>query len=230
MHALLESLKGKLIVSCQAYEMEPLHGSELMARMAQAAKEGGAAAIRANGPEDIRAIKRQTGLPVIGIWKKFYPDSDIYITPGWEEATEVLQAGADIIAIDATVRRRPGGQRLEDIVARLKQTGKALLMADVSTLEEGKCAASIGFDLVSTTLAGYTAYSRQTHLPDFELIAELGAGLDVPVIAEGRIGTPDQALRCLTEGAHCVVVGTAITRPHVLTEKFAEALRGRISV
>lgn len=216
----MDKLQGRIIVSCQAYEGEALFGSDIMARMALAAKEGGASAIRANSPQDIEAIKVVTGLPVIGIWKRQYEDSDIYITPTLSDSLAVLRAGADIVAMDATLRARPGGQRIEAIVRALKSESDALLMADVSTAEEGLYAEQIGFDIVSTTLSGYTPYSPKLEGPDYGLLERLAGSLRIPVAAEGRIGSPDEAARCLELGAWFVVVGTAITRPWTLTEMF----------
>jgi N-acylglucosamine-6-phosphate 2-epimerase len=221
----LTALKGKLIVSCQAYEGEPLYGADIMARIALAAKNGGAAAIRANSPEDIRAIKALSGLPVIGIWKKRYPDSEVYITPALDDAIAVAEAGADIIAMDATDRKRPGGERLETIVENVRKRFGGLLMADISTADEAVRAERLGFDIVSTTLSGYTAYSPKLSGPDFGLIADIVKRTSIPVFAEGRIRTPEEAARCLREGAFAVVVGSAITRPEEIAKRFAEAVR-----
>lgn len=223
---LLSRLRGKLIVSCQALEDEPLHGTAIMTAMARAAKFGGASAIRANGREDVQAIRQVTGLPVIGIVKRVYPDSEVYITPTEKEVQECLEAGADVIAMDATLRHRPKGVTLRELLRRIRENSECLAMADVSTVEEGVAAEEAGFDLVSTTLSGYTPYSRRAAGPDFELIRNLSERLSIPVIAEGRIATPQEARRAIELGAHAVVVGTAITRPHVLTRRFVEALKG----
>lgn len=224
-HPILETLRGGLIVSCQAPFGEPFHGSGAMPLFALAAQQGGAVGIRANSPDDVAAIKARVDLPLIGLWKRDYPDSDVYITPTLEDALAVRRAGADIVALDATLRRRPEDQRLEEIAERLRAGTGCLLMADVSTLEEGLRAAEIGFDVVSTTLSGYTPYSPQSAEPDYELIRELAARLDIPVFAEGRIGTPEQAVRCFDSGAFGLVVGGAITRPHLITERFVRHIR-----
>lgn len=222
---LLQSLSGRLIVSCQAYAGEPLFGADTMSRLAIAAHEGGAAGIRANSPADIAAIKQCLALPVIGLWKERYEESPVYITPTRKEAVAVAEAGADIIAIDATGRRRPGGERLSDIVAYLRSHyGDRLLMADISTVEEGIQAEAMGFDVISTTLSGYTDYSPQLSGPDIGLVAELKTKVSVPVFAEGRIQSPEQASECLRQGAFAVVVGSAITRPELLTRKFVDEL------
>ncbi len=222
---LLESIHRHLIVSCQALEDEPLHGSDMMSRMAVAAQQGGAAAIRANGKNDIIAIKEKVGLPMIGIVKREYPDSDVYITPTLHEVKELIEAGVDIIAIDATGRRRPNDEKLENLLAYIRSESGCLAMADISTKEEGVAAAQMGFDLISTTLSGYTAYSRDLEGPDFQLIRELSASIAQPVIAEGKIYSPEEAAEALACGAYAVVVGSAITRPQILTRRFANQIR-----
>jgi len=223
MNDLIESLRGGLIVSCQAAEGTPLHGSHIMAAMARAAEIGGAVGIRADGPSDIRAIKQSVNLPVIGINKIGRSDTEPYITPTLEAAKEILDAGADIIALDATLRPRKTGIRPADLIALVKALGVAV-MADISTLEEGIAAADAGTDIVATTMSGYTPYSPRQEGPDFALIEGLAARVGVPVIAEGKIWTPEEARRALDLGAHAVVVGTAITRPHIVTERFVRAL------
>lgn len=225
MEKLLEQLKGQLIVSCQAYPGESLYGSHIMTAMANAAKDGGAAAIRANSPQDVAAIKEGCGLPVIGIWKRSYPGSDVYITPCLSDAELLFAAGADIVAVDATGQIRPNGETLEKLVRGIHEQPGRLLMADVSTLEEGIAAEALGFDLISTTLSGYTPYSSQNEGPDFRLLSELAAAVRVPVIAEGRIHAPEQAAEALQAGAYAVVVGTAITRPHTVTGQFVRAIQ-----
>ncbi|WP_235680310.1 N-acetylmannosamine-6-phosphate 2-epimerase [Paenibacillus albicereus] len=222
MATLWEQVRGGLIVSCQALPEEPLHGADIMARMALAAKQGGAAAIRANGAEDVRRIKEATGLPVIGIVKRDYPDSPVYITPTLREVEELLDAGADMIAFDATLRARPGGGTAAQLVRRMHERGVPA-MADVSTLEEAIEARRIGADCVSTTLSGYTPYSVSRTGPDYALVERASQRLDVPVFAEGRVTEPSQIPALLARGAHAVVVGSAITRPQLITERFAAA-------
>jgi len=222
---LIQTLSGGLIVSCQAYAGEPLYGSDTMAKLAVAAREGGAVGIRANSPEDIAAIKQALDLPVIGIWKSRYEHSPVYITPTRKEAIAVAEAGADIIAIDATPRRRPADERLADIIGLLRsEHPHCLLMADVSTVEEGVAAEAMGFDIISTTLSGYTDYSPRQTGPDLELIANLAPRVQIPVFAEGRIQSPEQASRCLQLGACAVVIGSAITRPEAITKRFVDGL------
>jgi N-acylglucosamine-6-phosphate 2-epimerase len=223
--SVFEKFRGGLIVSCQALENEPLHGAEIMARMALAAEAGGAVGIRANGVADIRQIKSVTSLPVIGIIKREYTGSEVYITPTLVEVEEVLAAGADIVAVDATNRLRPDGRNAESFIKLVKHHyPQALVMADVSTLPEGVAAVSAGADLVASTLSGYTRYSPDLDGPDFELIRALSQSVSVPVIAEGRIRTPEEAAKCLQLGAWAVVVGSAITRPQEITQSFVEYL------
>ena len=220
---IMARLRGGLIVSCQAPEGTPLHGSHIMAAMARAAEIGGAVGIRADGPNDIRAIKQAVKLPVLGIYKIRYPDCEPYITPTFEAAREILAAGADIIALDATLRPRLNGLTADELIRQVKALGVPV-MADISTLEEGVAAAESGADIVATTMSGYTPYSPKSDEPDYALIEGLVARVKVPVIAEGKIWTPEQARKALDLGAYAVVVGTAITRPHVVTERFVRAM------
>jgi N-acylglucosamine-6-phosphate 2-epimerase len=227
----VERLRGGLIVSCQALPGEPLFGPAYMARMAIAAYEGGAIGIRANSGPDIRAIREAVPLPLIGLVKRTYPDSAVIITPTLQEAEEAIEAGADILALDATRRRRPGGISLPELVEAIRSRWNAPLLADVSTVEEGVEAARLGFDLVATTLAGYAdGGGYDPYAPDFELLERMVEAvtgrLGVPVVAEGRIWEPAQARRCLELGAFAVVVGSAITRPQCITRRFVAALRG----
>jgi N-acylglucosamine-6-phosphate 2-epimerase len=219
---LMQQIKGKIIVSCQALHDEPLHGSDIMAKMAIAAEQGGAAAIRANSKEDIAAIKNVTQLPVIGIVKRDYPDSDVFITPTLKEVQELLGAKTDVVTIDATSRKRPGNLSLEEMVNYIRSQSQSYIMADISTFEEGVMAMELGVDFISTTLSGYTSYSPQITEPDFELIERLSNLNKTPVIAEGRISSPAQAKKALELGAFSVVVGSAITRPQLITKRFVE--------
>jgi N-acylglucosamine-6-phosphate 2-epimerase len=223
---ILSKIRGGIIVSCQAMEGEPLHGPEMMARMALAAKMGGAVGIRANGEQDIRSIKRLTGLPVIGILKREYAQSEVYITPTLEEVEKVKSAGADIVAVDATCRPRPDGLLPKEFIASIKAKYPDLfIMADVSTLDEGLIAEEAGANLVASTMSGYTEYSPKMEKPDFGLIQKLVQHLQIPVIAEGRIRTPEEAVRCFELGAFSVVIGSAITRPQVITQRFVEQVK-----
>lgn len=223
----LEQVKGKLIVSCQALPEEPLHSSFIMGRMALAAKQGGAAGIRANTVEDIAEIRKNVDLPVIGIIKKDYPDSKIYITTTMAEVDALAAAGVEIIAMDATSNLRPGGVKLADFFSevRKKYPGQKF-MADCSTVEEALEADKLGFDFIGTTLVGYTEQSRgmKVEAEDFKIMRDVLAGVSHPVIAEGNIDTPEKVKRVLELGCYSVVVGSIITRPQVITRRFTQAI------
>ncbi|MFG1945352.1 N-acetylmannosamine-6-phosphate 2-epimerase [Nonomuraea sp. NPDC048826] len=219
MNPVLDAVRGRLIVSCQAYPGEPMRDPDTMCRMAQAVAAGGAAGIRAQGLEDLRRIRAALDLPLIGLWKD--GDGDVFITPTLEHALAVAATGADVVAIDATGRPRPDGRTLAETVSAVRDRTGKLVMADVSTYEEGLVAAEAGADVVGTTLSGYTPYSRPGPEPDLELVAALAAELPVPVIAEGRVHTAGQAAAAVEAGAHAVVVGTAITHPTTITRWFA---------
>lgn len=222
----IQKICGGLIVSCQALDDEPLYGTGMMPLMARAVAIGGAVGIRANGADDIRKIRAEVAMPLIGIVKRNYAGSSVYITPTFKEVEEVAHAGADVVALDATSRTRPGRETLEALVRRIRAAfPELLIMADVSTLEEGLAAAELGVDVVASTLSGYTPYSPQRTEPDFALIESLVRNTGKPVIAEGRIHTPDEALRCIQLGCVAVVVGSAITRPQEITRLFVEKLR-----
>ena len=199
----IESLQGKLIVSCQALPQEPLHSSFIMGRMALAAREGGAYGIRD------------------------YADSEVYITPTMKEVDELMEIGPEIIALDATGAPRPGGMSLDEFFWQAKEKyPKQLWMADCSTVEEAFHADSLGFDFIGTTMVGYTPQSRhdQIEADDFRILREIIAGVKHRVIAEGNINTPAKAKRVIELGAFSVVVGSVITRPQLITKSFAEAL------
>lgn len=222
---IIESLKGKLIVSCQAQKGEPLHGACYMVKMAQAAFEGGAAGIRAESPEDIRAIKSAIKLPLIGLWKIKSPESDVYITPTIDAAREIYKAGADIIAVDSTFRKNADDKWAFEIIREIKSNFNVPVMADVSTVEEGINAEEQGADIISTALAGYTSYSMKLNGPDFQLIKDLVKNVKLPIAAEGRIWSVEDAKQVLDAGAYTLVIGSAITRPRDITKRFAEAIK-----
>lgn len=223
----VESIKGKLVVSCQALPHEPLHSSFIMGRMAVAAKEGGARGIRANTKEDIAEIKSLVDLPVIGIVKRDYEDSAVYITPTMKEIEELMEVKPEIIALDATGALRPGGKTLKDFFEEVKKVyPEQLFMADCSTVEEALYADELGFDFIGTTMVGYTPQSKNLKIEtnDFEIIREILEKAKHPVIAEGNINTPEKVKRVIELGCYSVVVGSIITRPQLITKSFAEVL------
>ena len=173
MNTRVESLKGKLIVSCQALPHEPLHSSYIMGRMAKAAEEGGAVGIRANTKEDIQEIQSQVDLPIIGIVKRDYEGSDVYITPTMKEIDELMDVKPEIIAVDATIAKRPGGITIDEFFHQIKEKyPDQLLMADCSTVEEALHADELGFDFIGTTMVGYTPQSSSLKIEenDFEIL------------------------------------------------------------
>jgi len=221
---LLEQLHHGLIVSCQAELGEPFHGARYMAVMAKAAQAGGAAGIRANGVGDIIAIRSAVNLPVIGIYKEDLPGFDVRITPSLKRAREIAAAGAEIIALDATQRPHPDGLDLAERIRTVHREIGRPVMADISTLEEGLAAEIAGADLIATTLSGYTEYSPARDGPDLILVERLAKKLKIPLVAEGRIVTPEQAREALRLGAFAVVVGGAITRPQWIVEQFVRKM------
>ncbi|MCJ8343292.1 MAG: N-acetylmannosamine-6-phosphate 2-epimerase, partial [Cetobacterium sp.] len=215
----LEKIKGKLVVSCQALEHEPLHSSYIMGRMAYAAFEGGASGIRANTVSDIKEIKKNVDLPIIGIIKKNYGDCPVFITPTMVEVDQLMEEGLDIIAIDATLREKPDRVSTEDFIKNIKtKYPNSLIMGDISNVEEAIAAEKAGIDMVGTTLVGYTDYTKGNDpLTELKKVVE---AVSIPVIGEGNIDTPEKAKKALEIGAFAVVVGGAITRPQQITKKF----------
>ncbi|MET9806018.1 N-acetylmannosamine-6-phosphate 2-epimerase [Streptomyces halstedii] len=218
---LADTLRGRLIVSCQAPPGDPMRETATLVRLALSAVAGGGSAIRANEPEVVAAIVKAVDLPVIGLWKD--GDTGVYITPTVRHALAVVEAGAAVVAADATDRPRPDGSDFAELVTAVHAAG-ALVMADVSTLDEGIAAAALGADFVSTTLSGYVPGTPKRTGPDLDLVTSLSAAVSVPVVAEGRINTPGEAAEAIARGAHSVVVGTAITAPTALTARFVAGL------
>ena len=222
-----EILKNKIVISSQAMPGEPFYDEKCMTAMMQSVINGGAAALRVAGARDVR-IAKNFGVPVIGLTK---PDKlpenwkeVVYITPGVKEVDELIEADADIIALDATPRPRPDGSSLKELIDRI-HSAKKLVMADISTLKEGVDAASLGADIVSTTLAGYTLESGVAgDNPDFELLENLVKAVNVPVFLEGRVWTPQEVKKAFELGAHSVVIGSAVTRPHLIVKRFIEGV------
>ena len=200
-----------LIVSCQAPADSPLHHPQVIAAMASAAINQGAFGVRIDTPTHIEAARSRVAAPIIGLWKQQLPESEVYITPQFHHAAAVAKAGADIIAIDATVRKRPGNETLDVMISRIHDELDKLVMADVDTLENAIAAASAGADIVSTTLYGYTHQTQHLSPPGFDLVARIVGNLEIPVLCEGGIASPAMAKKALDLGATAVVVGTDIT-------------------
>lgn len=218
--------KGGLIVSCQALTHEPLHSSYIMSRMAVAAQMGGAYGIRANSIEDITEMRKVVDLPFIGIIKKDYLDSPVYITPTMDEVDALMATGVEVIAMDATGQVHPGGKTLDETFKPIREKyPDQLFMADCATYEDAVHAKELGFNIVGTTLCGYTPETKGTVLPSLELIRKLCSTLDVPVIAEGGIWSPETLNEVLSiPGLHAAVVGSAITRPFEITKRYVAAI------
>ena len=226
---LFDRIKGKVIVSCQAVPGEPLYVEEksIMYLMARAAKQAGTPAIRTSSIRDVVAIKEETGLPVIGLIKVKYEGFESYITPTMKEVDELVEAGSDVIALDCTNRKRDDGKSVNEFITEVRQKyPDAILMADISTYEEGINAWKLGVDIVGTTMSGYTEYSPKTDGPDYELVKKLAETVDIPIIGEGKIHSPEQAVEMLKTGAFAVVVGGAITRPLEIAQRFIKAVEG----
>lgn len=221
---MLDSLKGRLVVSVQAYPGEPMRDPRTMALIAAAAEQGGAAAIRCQGLADISAIKGKVDVPVIGLWKEGH--EGVYITPTLRHARACSLAGADIVALDATRRPRPDGLTYAETVAALHSEG-VVVMADCGSIGDARMAAEAGSDILSTTLSGYTGERGKSDGPDLELLEQMVAEFDRPVLCEGRVHTPEQARAALDAGAWSVVVGTAITHPTTITSWFTRAIEGK---
>lgn len=225
-----ERIKGRLIVSCQAIPGEPLYVEEksIMYLMARAAKQAGTPAIRTSSIRDVIAIKEETKLPVIGLVKIQYEGYESYITPTMKEVDDLAAAGSDVIALDCTNRKRGDGKTVSEFITEVRtKYPDAILMADISTYEEGVNAWKLGMDIVGTTMSGYTDYSPKLDGPDYELVRRLSETLDIPVIGEGRVHSPEQAVQMLDAGAFAVVVGGAITRPLEIATRFIQAVDNR---
>lgn len=225
---ILSRIKGQVIVSCQALPTEPLYVEEksIMYLMARAAKQAGAPCIRTSSIRDVLAIKEETNLPVIGIIKINYDGYDSYITPTMKEIDALVEAEADIVALDCTMRKRGDGTTINDFLKAIREKyPDIVLMADISTYEEGVNAWKCGVDFVGTTMSGYTDYSPKVDGPDTELVCRLAETIDIPVIAEGKVHYPDQAVQMLEAGAYAVVVGGAITRPLEIATRFINRVK-----
>ena len=223
MKEIFNQIKGKLIVSCQALEDEPLYSSFIMGKMALAATQAGAGGIRANTISDIKEIKKNTNLPIIGIIKRNYGNCNVYITPTIKEVDELVEEGVDIIAIDSTRRQRPDNVELECFVKNIKEKyPNQIVMGDISNVDEAVYSEKIGIDIVGTTLCGYTDYTKGYN--PLNTLQKVLKAVKIPVIAEGNLDTPEKAKKSIQMGALAVVVGGAITRPKQIAEKFIKAI------
>ena len=225
-----DRIRGQMIISCQAVPGEPLYVEEksIMYLMARAAKMAGSPAIRTSSIRDVIAIKEETGLPVIGLVKIQYPGYEGYITPTMKEVDELVEAGSDVVALDCILRRRGDGTSVNDFIRDIREKyPDIILMADISNYEEGVNAWKCGVDIVGTTMSGYTDYTPKLDGPDYELMRRLAADLDIPVIGEGKIHTPVQAVAALDTGVWSIVVGGAITRPLEIAGRFMKAIEER---
>ena len=223
---IVERLKHKVVVSCQAMPSEPLYLEKCMVAMMKSVVKGGAGGLRVAGARDVKNAKHLFDIPVIGLTKPEIIPSNwqeiVYITPTLNDVIELVNAGADIVAFDGTMRPRLGGDTLESLIKYVK-INKRASMADVSTVEEGVNAAKLGADILSTTLSGYTQFSQnRPEGPDFELLENLVKETSKPVVLEGRIWEPEEVDRAFELGAHCVVIGSAITRPQLITKRFVQ--------
>lgn len=226
---ILESMKGGLIVSCQVQHDDPVYSMDFVVKMAKAAEWGGAVGIRANSPDQIAEIKKNVALPVIGLYKIWHDDTDVFITPTLEAARQVWEAGAEIIALDCTSQMTHEGRPAYELLPVVKkEIPDAIIFADVSNYDEAKRAAELGADIVGPTLYGYTEETKHIEQPDLREFARMCRDLGdrVCMIMEGHIYTPEDAMKCLYLGAHSVVVGSAITRPHLITRRFVDLLSG----
>jgi len=216
---LLKKIEKRIIVSCQALEDEPLHGRGIMVLMAKAAIMGGAAAIRANGAQDIEDIKSTFDIPLIGLNKRDIEGYPVYITPTSEDALSILRAGADVVAIDCTLRRRP--EPLDSMFAVIREKfPERLIMADISSIGDAREVSRLKPDFLATTLSGYTDETLERPQPDIRLVEELAEEFDIYVIAEGNYWQPEQVVKALEAGAFSVTVGSVITRPQLITKRF----------
>lgn len=224
MNPLLRALEGRLIVSCQAYPGEPMRDPRTTAQVARAVVQGGAAAVRVQGLDDVRHTTAAVDVPVVGLWKV---DADgVFLTPTLDHALAVAEAGAHVVAIDGTRRPRPDGRDLAGTVAAFRERSGALLMADCGSLDDALAAQDAGVDVLGTTLAGYTGERPRTDGPDLDLVDQVVGRCRLPVVVEGRVHTPEQAAQAMARGAFAVCVGTAITHPTTITGWFARAVTG----
>ena len=225
MTSLSDKIRSGLIVSCQAPLNSPLHDPNIIAAIAQASVNQGAVGVRIDTPSHVQAVREKLAdIPIIGLWKQIHIDSQVYITPRFQDAVAIAEAGADIIAIDATSRERPQGEKVQELISKIQQQLGKLVMADIDTVANAIAAAKAGADLIATTLYGYTQETQTFSPPGYDLLATLAKQLTVPVICEGGIATPAMAKQALDLGAYAVVVGTAITGIDAQVQAFCKVI------
>lgn len=220
----IAAIQGGLVVSCQSPKDSPLHHPDMIAAIAHAAVLRGAVGVRIDTPDHVKAVRKLVQVPIIGLWKQEFDNSEVYITPNPDHALAIAHAGADIIAIDATARPRPDGGSMVDLIRYIHEDLGKPVMADIDTLENAIAAAEAGADIVGTTLYGYTAETRSQTPPGFDLLPSMVEKLTVPTICEGGIHSPAMAKQALELGAYSVVVGTAITGIDLLVERYVAAV------
>jgi N-acylglucosamine-6-phosphate 2-epimerase len=217
-------IKGGLIVSCQAPADSPLHNPTVIAAIAEAAINQGAVGVRIDTPQHIQAVRCRVIAPIIGLWKQAMPGSEVYITPGFRHAQAIAKAGADLIALDATLRPRPNGETLTELITKIHTRLNKPVMADVDSLEAAIAAATAGADCIATTLYGYTAQTKHLKPPGLDLLVETMSQVKLPILCEGGINNPSIAQTAIKLGAFAVVVGTDITRIDLKTQDYCQAL------
>ncbi len=221
----IQDLKSSLIVSCQAPSDSPLHQPDIIGAIALACINNGAKGVRIDSPSHIRAVRKLApDIPIIGLWKQMGLNSSVYITPRFEDAVAVSEAGADIIAVDGTKRSRPNGEKMQDLIRKIKTDLGKLVMADVDTLESAIASADAGADFIGTTLYGYTEETEGLTPPNFDFLQQIITIIDKPIICEGGIKSTQEAIKSLNLGAFAVVVGTAITGIDLQTQAYTRAL------
>jgi N-acylglucosamine-6-phosphate 2-epimerase len=226
---IIESMKNGLIVSCQVQKDDPIYTDDIVIKMAEAAEWAGAVGIRANSPEQIKAIKEKVDLPIIGLYKIWNKDTDVFITPTLEACRQIWEAGAEIIALDCTNQITHAGRPAYELLEKVKEEiPEAIIFADVSTYDEGKRAIELGADIVAPTLYGYTEDTKNIEEPNLREFARMCRDFkdDVYMMMEGHVYTPEDAMKCIYLGAQAVVVGSAITRPHLTAKRFVDLLNG----
>ncbi len=220
---IIEPLRHGLIVSCQAPPSSPLYEPNVIAAISQASINQGAVAIRIDTPAHVQAVKQRCNAPIIGLWKQIISGYDVYITPQFHHASAIAQAGADIIAIDATNRNRPQGETINSLITQIHNELGKPVMADVDTIENAIAALNAGADIIGTTLYGYTSQTQGLTPPGFELLSQI-VKLNIPAICEGGVSSPQMARQALDLGAYAVVVGTAITGIDLQVKAYRKAI------